>query len=127
MVDLDALKALLEEATQGEISALPRGGGRPSPIVVHKDSGVTLAKFDWERDAIWHAALHNSAPAMIAELEAAREAVKVAKAALEQTHSGAWDGYLGKGLSLAYARAVSAARKRAFSAIAAYEEKHGTR
>jgi len=54
----------------------------------------------------------------------ARRAEWAAKAALDETEAGAWDGHFGKGLSLEYAKSVSVARRKAFAAIAAYEEKH---
>ncbi len=52
----------------------------------------------------------------------AAEVIAAAEKALEDTESGAWDGHYGKGLSVAYARSVSVARKNALAAIAKYKE-----
>ena len=51
----------------------------------------------------------------------AAEVIEACKQALDYTESGAWDSHYGKGLSVGYARAVSAARKNATVLIAAWE------
>lgn len=48
--------------------------------------------------------------------------VDACEAALDSTESAAWDGHYGRGLTVAYARAVSEERKKAMSLIRAYRE-----
>ena len=113
-VDLDALKALLAKATQGTWKLTISKGGR-----------YQISNGNVQVAAIWHttnnratatgdciADLHNAAPDLIAEVEAAREALKAAKAALENAQQASGS------------RLFHESRRTALAAITAYEEKH---
>lgn len=75
----------------------------------------------------------NAAPDLISEVEAAREVVKAAKAALDKLDRYSRCTHLDMGgkhkyhIQVPYQTEIVDASKQAIAAIAAYEEKYGTR
>ena len=133
MVDTERLKALMAETQATELKV-------DRYFNIHTSMGTPLKFFGVEipmvhglsqqqaKDNVTaYVALHNAAPDLIAELEAAREVVKAAKAALVDSRE-----VIGT-LSLACQMANVPPRvfsghglpiTKALAAIAAYEEKH---
>jgi len=78
-LDLEALEAALEKASPGPWCQSVRGdcyGGLEGVVLT---PGHSVVHFDDESNAAAIVALMNAAPALIAELRAAREVVRVAK------------------------------------------------
>jgi hypothetical protein len=142
-VDLDALKALLAAATQGKWD-----WGEPwagfCTFTVDGKTVIYTATADCpnpENDHKFMAAMADAAPDLIAEVEAAREALKAAKAALAEV-KGCFEAAQVEGLTERLAEADSngpgslaelvanrlmysiAPTDEAIAAIAAYEDKH---
>ena len=144
VVNLDALKALLAKATQGEwrhhVEEYVKGQNdrvisAPGQVIL-RDEDIDSGRNHWKRDADvvanWEAiaALHNAAPGLIAEVEAAREVVKAAKEALTECHGAIKAlrkaGQFHENESWADCMVGTYVEDdTALSAIAAYEEKHG--
>lgn len=86
MLDLDALEALLEKATPGEWTASGHDwfALRTHALIICDRPPVFYAESHaaWPDNSTAVAALHNAAPALIAELRTAREA-------LRRVHEGA--------------------------------------
>ena len=75
MIDIEELKRLLAEATPGEWRHIISGVSWWAGGLYSEDTDSHIANYREQCDAALIVALHNAAPAMIAELEAARKVI----------------------------------------------------
>ena len=117
MVDIERLKALLAAATPGTweagLHSLHEEGSEYGDYSELFNGNQTIVGFFPKYDVELCAALHNAAPDLIAELEAAREVITNAAEAMRLLKQ---HGNTPRIMEL---------RVSALAAIAAYEEKYG--